>query len=327
VDLFFVLSGFLITGILVRTKDDPGYFLNFYVRRALRIWPLYYALLLFTFVVIPLAQPQLTSEIFGKAHPWQSYPVFLQNLLVNGQSFDTVRVTWSLAIEEQFYLVWPLIVFLAPQRMLKPIAGGALALSVSLRWAVQSGLIPPLILYTNTLTRLDGLALGALLALWIPKAEPAAVKRLGIAGLVVFTPVAYLMGWRNAGHWGFFAVVAGCFAALLCVAVNWETLSSLRFLRYTGKISYCLYLVHVPVFTLAALPVIRKLRIFRSSASGDVALFASGIFVCYALSAISWSLFESKFLGLKERFSSFKSGSSYTTNEAFPVPSSHTPAE
>ena len=303
VDLFFVLSGFLITGILVRTKDEPGYFLNFYTRRALRIWPLYYALLLFTFVVLPIAQPQLTAEIFHKSHPWQSYPVFLQNLLVNGQSFDTVRVTWSLAIEEQFYLVWPLVVFLAPSRTLKPIAGGALALSAALRWAVQYGLIPPLILYTNTLTRLDGLALGALLALWIPTAERSTVKRVGIAGLAALTPITIVLGWRDAGHWGFFAVLAACFASLLCVAVNWQGLSGLRFLRYTGKISYCLYLVHVPIFTVAALPAIRRFWIFRRSVLGDASVFAGALLVSYALAGASWILFESRFLRLKERLS------------------------
>jgi peptidoglycan/LPS O-acetylase OafA/YrhL len=327
VDLFFVLSGFLITGILVRTRDSPGYFLNFYTRRALRIWPLYYALLLFTFVVLPIARPQLSAEIFAKAHPWQAYPLFLQNLLVTGQSFDSVRVTWSLAIEEQFYLVWPLIVFLAPRRMLKPIAGGALAVSIILRWAVQYGLIPPLILYTNTLTRLDGLALGALLALWIPMAEQTTVKRVGIAGFVALTPIAFAMGWRDAGHWIFFAVVAACFAALLCVALNWESLSRLYVLRYTGKISYCLYLVHVPVFTVAALPAIRRFRLFRPSAWGDAAVFAAAVLACYALAAASWILFESKFLQWKDRFSyasagQIKNSAVAANDEPWPVPAS-----
>src|ERR1700730_17638830 len=98
VDLFFVLSGFLITGILVTTKDNEGYFLNFYARRALRIWPLYYTLLLFTFAVLPAIQPHLKASIFGRSYPWQSFPFFLQNSFLKNAAFDTLRVTWSLAI-------------------------------------------------------------------------------------------------------------------------------------------------------------------------------------------------------------------------------------
>ena len=102
VDLFFVLSGFLITGILIRTKDSKSYFINFYARRALRIWPLYYLLLLVTFAALPMLQPGLKSSLFAKAHPWQSYFFFLQNLMVHGPSFDSLRVLWSLAIKNSF---------------------------------------------------------------------------------------------------------------------------------------------------------------------------------------------------------------------------------
>src|SRR6201993_2066847 len=79
VDLFFVLSGFLITGILLDAKGSANYFRNFYARRGLRIWPLYYLILLFMFVVVPLIRPQDTAEIFQRATPWWSYPFFLQN--------------------------------------------------------------------------------------------------------------------------------------------------------------------------------------------------------------------------------------------------------
>jgi peptidoglycan/LPS O-acetylase OafA/YrhL len=303
VDLFFVLSGFLITGILIRTRDSDSYFRNFYARRALRIWPLYYALLLFTFAVLPLIHPPSTAAIFAKSHPWESYPFFLQNLMVNGQSFGTLTATWSLAIEEQFYLLWPLVIFLAPPRLLKLIATAALFLSIAMRWSVQYGLIPPVIIYTNTLTRLDGLALGALLALWIPEAQETTVKRVGMIGLGLTAPIALALGWRNPGHWAFYTAVSACFACLLCTAIRIDALSKLRFLRYTGKISYGLYLVHVPVFMLASKPAIRGFGPFRSGASGDALLFAASIFVCFTVSGISWTFFESKVLRLKERFS------------------------
>lgn len=302
VDLFFVLSGFLITGILVRTKSSRGYFTNFYSRRALRIWPLYYALLLFTFVALPAVHPQIRATIFERSHPWEAFPFFLQNLMLNGQAFDTLRVTWSLAIEEQFYLVWPLIVFLAPRRMLKPLTLAALFLSMAMRWSVMNGLIPPVNIYTNTLTRLDGLALGALLAVWIPEAKSIAVKLSGILALATALPLSLAVVWVKPGHWSMYALVSACFASVLCIAISLEELPQLQFLKYTGKISYALYLVHVPVFTLASLPAVRKLVVYRPGVANDILLLLIALAVCYALAVASWHFFESRFLKFKDRF-------------------------
>src|SRR5207248_1231599 len=112
VDLFFVLSGFLITGILLDTKESESYFKNFYARRCLRIWPLYYSLLLFMFVLVPLLRPSEAHIIFEKSSPWWAYPLFLQNFLIpiSTNAAGPLAITWSLAIEEQFYLVWAVVV-------------------------------------------------------------------------------------------------------------------------------------------------------------------------------------------------------------------------
>src|SRR5262249_43223645 len=121
VDLFFVLSGFLITRILLDTKPSEHYFRNFYARRGLRIWPLYYAVLLFMFVVVPLLRPQDSAELFQRSFPWWSYPFFLQNFLVNAPALAVgpLGVSWSLAVEEVFYLVWPFFVrYLPVERLL-----------------------------------------------------------------------------------------------------------------------------------------------------------------------------------------------------------------
>ena len=118
VDLFFVISGFLITGILLDSIGSEHYFRNFYVRRVLRIWPLYFALLAFVFVLLPWIMPALRERIFSQCHPWQSYLVFAQNFFVRDFGIGPVGVTWSLAIEEQFYLMWPLIILLFPRRLL-----------------------------------------------------------------------------------------------------------------------------------------------------------------------------------------------------------------
>jgi peptidoglycan/LPS O-acetylase OafA/YrhL len=302
VDLFFVLSGFLITGILVSSKDADNYFTNFYARRALRIWPLYYLLLLFTFVLLPAIQPALKASIFERSHPWQAFPFFLQNLTLARPPFDTVRVTWSLAIEEQFYLVWPVVVWLAPRRMLKPLALSGLFLSMALRWSVLIGLIPPLNIYMNTLTRLDGLSLGAFLALWIPEASNRTVKLAGFAAVLLTLPAAIAMGLIRPGHWSFYSLVAACFAGMLCIAIVTEALSNAAFLKYTGKVSYALYLVHVPVFSFVSFYGLGKLFFPHSPLAAEVALFVMSFALCYAFAAISWHFFESRFLRLKSRF-------------------------
>jgi peptidoglycan/LPS O-acetylase OafA/YrhL len=301
VDLFFVLSGFLITGILVGSKDEPHYFKNFYARRALRIWPLYYALLLFTFLLLPAVAPSLREAIFEGSRPWPSFFFFIQNLMVSHPPFDTLRVTWSLAIEEQFYLAWPLIVWLAPRKMLKPLAISGLLLSMAARWSSIIGLTPPLNVYMNTLTRLDGLALGAFLALWIPEADSLTVKRAGMAVTAIALPAAVFVGWTHPEHWAFYSLVAVTFAGLLCVAIHVPALARLDFLKYTGKISYALYLVHVPVFVWMSSGWIGKF-FAHTSVLGGAAQVALSFAICYGLAAASWRFFESKFLRLKSRF-------------------------
>jgi len=89
VDLFFVLSGFLITGILLDTKRSEGYFRNFYARRFLRIWPLYYAVLFFMFVVVPFLRPSEAHTVFDRSSPWWAFPLFLQNFVVRNPTGAT----------------------------------------------------------------------------------------------------------------------------------------------------------------------------------------------------------------------------------------------
>src|SRR5580700_9993704 len=136
VDLFFVLSGFLITGILLDTKQSAEYFKNFYARRCLRIWPLYYSALLFMFVILPLLRPTEAAAIFApRSSPWWAYPLYLQNFLVPIPSKATglLGVTWPLAVEEQFYLCWPLAVRFCTESQLRRITLGVICLSPVLR--------------------------------------------------------------------------------------------------------------------------------------------------------------------------------------------------
>ena len=301
VDLFFVLSGFLITGILVRTKDADCYFTNFYMRRILRIWPLYYALLLFAFVLLPTVQPHLKAEIFGRSHPWQSFPFFLQNFFLRGEAFGMLTVTWSLAIEEQFYLVWPLIVRFAPRRILMPLALLAPCVSILLRGLAAHGLLH-VNMTTNPFTRLDGLALGSFLALWIPEAENLRVKRTGIVLVIASLPVLILLGWFDPDSAIFYTLVSIFFAGLLCISINAPRIANLKFMKYTGKISYGLYLLHVPSFDLLREPGLRKLYNLASPVWSDILLLFLSIALSYMLAIASWYFFETQFLRLKSNF-------------------------
>ena len=100
------MSGFLITGILLDSKGSPHYFRNFYVRRSLRIWPLYYAVLLFVLVIYPLIDPN--GSMVHSTASWFCYVLYIQNFVAYGSRL--LGVTWSLAVEEQFYTTWPFIV-------------------------------------------------------------------------------------------------------------------------------------------------------------------------------------------------------------------------
>src|SRR5690242_7378387 len=132
VDSYFVLSGFLITGILLDSKGSEHYFRNFYARRALRIWPLYYLLLFLVFVVAPLFLHSMRATAAGV---WPAFVFYVQNIaLVYRDTYPfALGATWSLAVEEQFYLTWPLLVFLLRRRALAIVSASLVVVSLSLR--------------------------------------------------------------------------------------------------------------------------------------------------------------------------------------------------
>jgi peptidoglycan/LPS O-acetylase OafA/YrhL len=120
--------------------------------------------------------------------------------------------------------------------------------------------------------------------------------------MAVAIPLAVAMATTHEGHWGFYSLVALSFAGLLCVAINIPRAANLEFLKYTGKISYCLYLVHVPICAFTTSPRVHRLLEFRSPIVTDIVVFIVSIALCYAVAAFSWRFFESKILRLKSRF-------------------------
>jgi peptidoglycan/LPS O-acetylase OafA/YrhL len=307
VDLFFVLSGFLITGILLDTKGSEGYFKNFYARRCLRIWPLYYAALFFMFVIVPLLRPAEAHAVFeARSSPWWAYPVFLQNFLVPVPTMAAglLGVTWSLAVEEQFYLVWPLVVRFTKEAQLRNIAIAIIILSPVLRYYLS---LHQVNIYSNTFCRLDGLMAGALLAILL-RSNNFAPSRLitgAWVGLLVSAPLALFIDALHA-RWLAFSLVALAsvsfvYLALFSTEKALRTVMTNRFLVYTGTISYGIYLLQkIPLDAAKA---------FHVSGSGFLILPMTAV-VTYGLAIVSWNLLEKPLLRLKRFFEAGSAGQS-----------------
>lgn len=313
VDLFFVLSGFLITGILLDTKNSSGYFKNFYIRRSLRIWPLYYSALFFMFIVVPVVRPAETSDIFGpRSGPWWAYLIFLQNYLVKipTQALGLLGATWSLGVEEQFYLAWPLIVRFCSTAQLRMIALGVIFISPALRFYLS---IHGAQIYFNPPCRLDGLMAGALLALLFRSKTFAPTRFVKTAWIVLFVsaPLAVMID-RFDARWIDLSLVAlaSCAFVYLGLFSGQKQLRALlgnRFLIYTGTISYGIYLLEkIPEDIV---------KVFHFERTPFLA-FGFTVIVTYAMAALSWNVLEKPFLKLKKYFNGSEVPNSRVAAEA-----------
>jgi peptidoglycan/LPS O-acetylase OafA/YrhL len=329
VELFFILSGFLITGILHDTHNDPKYFRNFYMRRLLRIFPLYYGVLALVFFVAPLIPlfqgPTLDYLVDRQAWAW----LYAVNIYIakNGEwSFSYLDHFWSLAIEEHFYLFWPLVVFLLSHR---PRALIAVSLVTSVG-AMLARLIGSLIglswwtTYTLTPFRLDGLALGALLA--VMARQPGGQERLARVLPLMVTVVGGLLAvtfvWtRLVSREGLELVLpvrAALILILLACLLVWaliapERSATSRFfcsrsMVLLGTYSYGLYVYHHFIsYYLTSNRTDLELALWLGSHWAAVALQATlGASASLALAYLSYELFEKRFLKLKRLFAMAK---------------------
>jgi peptidoglycan/LPS O-acetylase OafA/YrhL len=330
VDLFFVLSGFLITGILCDSRGSPHYFRNFYARRTLRIFPVYYAFVLFTLRIAPWLWPDTSLARMARAamrdtsEAW--YWLYLSNILFaieDGFGHPNLAVTWSLAIEEQFYLVWPLVVAVLGLRPLMWTCLALVAVAFVARTALLALGINETAPYVLPFCRMDALAVGALVALALRtdqgRARVMAVARYALpAMLVVILGIWYAEGPLDNQSWGEpvmqgagFTAVALFFGSLLALTVTGAPDSrlsrflSLRPLRTFGKYSYALYLFHVPVrrfirdtyFPVAAFPTW-----LGSPLPGQLLFYVVATAPAFALAWLSWHLYEKQFLRMKAFF-------------------------
>ncbi|HEY0943747.1 MAG TPA: acyltransferase [Opitutaceae bacterium] len=326
VDLFFVLSGFLITGILYDSKEGAHYFRSFYMRRVLRIFPLYYGFLLVATVLVPW----VTALVSGRATPiaHQGWLWFYGTNILMGLRqewlFDQGPVwmghLWSLAVEEQFYLVWPLIVFIFPRRPLMEICAVFAVAALTARVTLLAGGANELPAYVLTHCRVDSLAAGAFIAL-AARGKRGPDVLLGPAKLVAVASGAALLwlvrlergrlaydDWRTQTFG--FSLLAVFFGALLTLAAfgpanaPWRRLCSVSLLRRFGQYSYALYLFHVPLTPLfqAIIPATMLAQWLHSYRIGLGLHVALSIALSLGLAVLSWNLFEKHFLKLKRYF-------------------------
>lgn len=300
VDLFFALSGLLITGSLLDTKESASYFKNFYVRRCLRIWPLYYALIFFMFVLVRFLSPSEFQEVVRTSSPWWAFPLFLQNFLlpISTNAAGPLAVTWSLAIEEQFYLFWaPVVRFCSSTNLLRA-AIAEMCVSPALRYYLS---LRHVNLYTNVFCRLDGLMAGVILAIMLRSRDFIPAKLLSrawvlfaSAGLLAFVAESLDARWIV---FTFTALASGSFIFVsLFSPQRWvRAVMGNRFLIYSGIISYGLYLLHkIPS------GVVQTLHLDRHPWLPFPFIFVTS----YLLAAVSWFLLEKPFLSLKRFFQS-----------------------
>ncbi|HXB57372.1 MAG TPA: acyltransferase [Vicinamibacteria bacterium] len=321
VDLFFVLSGFLITGILYDSRAEPGYFRTFYMRRVLRIFPLYYGVLAVVFFGVSLIPALRGSEIAGlrehQAWAWL-YGINVYLSIQGGWVLSYIEHFWSLAVEEHFYFVWPLVVWLlgARPRVLMRTALGLAAVSFAAR--VAASLSGASTVATTVLTpfQLDALCLGGFFAVWLrqPRGE-LAVKRtilpialLGGAalafqfGLHRFTDVGLTL--MRSVREGLFRVV---FVALLLHALFAPATSLVaRFfhsgaMTMLGKYSYGLYVYHhfLSYYFLKHGTEFALARVVGSHTLAVILQSGSGMVLSMAVAWLSYEFFEKYFLQLK----------------------------
>ena len=321
VDLFFVLSGFLITGILFDAKGRAAYFRNFYTRRALRIFPLYYAYLILFILVLPRAMPGAYDAIVG-AQEW--FWAYLSNIRVarEGWFSGPSRVGnhfWSLAVEEQFYLVWPAVVFWCGRRRLMQLCAGAFVVALAFRIGLVVFDARPAAGYVLLPARLDALAAGSFLAL--AAREPGGLERLArraaVAGPIAALVLAGIFVWRRglyftdvATQTAGFSAFAIAFGALVIWLVGRPESRASRALahpgmRFWGKYSYALYVVHPVAGMLVGARGIVTTRlptVFGSHIPASLAVIAIKIAASTAIALVSWHVMEKHFIRLKDRF-------------------------
>ncbi|HEY5745664.1 MAG TPA: acyltransferase [Chryseolinea sp.] len=312
VSFFFTLSGYLITYLIIEEKETTGAFQirNFYVRRVLRIWPLYYITLLFTFFIYPMIKVKLGYPNENPYHflyqalflgNFDSILVHLNDLV--GVAPIMIGINWSIGIEEQFYIFWPILFLLCGARKFWIAIALVILSSLFLRTYVLQG--PAM--YYHTFARMSDLAVGGLLG-YLSYFNKTFVTRIEqLPRIVVF--VIYVAGFlllMYGAHMIDSALVS-LFFGFIIVEQNFAKQSFYKFgdhklLSSFGKYSYSFYLLH-PIGIQASILVFRFAHLEPSAGLFNGTLYALIAFIVSAiLSLLSYRFIESYFLNMRKKF-------------------------
>ncbi|TQV88915.1 acyltransferase family protein [Aliikangiella coralliicola] len=326
VHAFFVLSGFLLTPILLEMKSNLStrrYYINFYGRRALRIFPLYFSYLalisIVAYVAINIFDYDLNDRLGRTLEQLVYAATYTYNFFTISSAYEqtqTLTHFWSLAVEEQFYLIWPLLLMVVPKEKVKTVLLAIIALGPVIRGiaAVVAVQWPDIFnkydmtAYTFTFSNFDAFAIGGLFAVYIQQIEWRWIIALAVVTFMIGIGSEYLMGegikvtalgfkpFMSDSYkyiWGF-SLFSILFACLLVKIKNREVLPQIlehKVLVYLGSISYGLYVYHFPIMYF--------LKHELQSIPGMVNLGLI-FFISILVASLSYELLEKRFLAKKD---------------------------
>jgi peptidoglycan/LPS O-acetylase OafA/YrhL len=310
IDVFFILSSFLLTWLGINEYKLKGNFsfVNYFIRRALRIWPLYILLMIFSFIIVPYVAANSSEHV--TLPPAYYYLLFISNFYLEGHVYF-LRFLWTLSVEEQFYLLWGICLLLFQKRIMACVlmlTGVSIAYTI---YAAKTGADG----YYNTLIYLFDFAVGILAAVWLHKDNRviAQFKKMNgaknISFLLLF-PLLFIMmfcvDYFSAGFFGgwtdivlryLFVIYTGFF--IIDQMANEKPVLKLakqRFLIYTGRISYGLYCFHGIVLTFG-LYFLQKMEVYPAAFLQTILFLVAN----YIIAVISYQFVEKPFLKLKNK--------------------------
>jgi len=320
VDLFFVLSGYLITSRLIALQQQKNSLQKFYINRALRILPLYYLVLIIFYIGFSLLVKKQNFYLFNfYNHSWLSFVLFFQNwslIFYNGVKENFLDHFWSLAVEEQFYLAWPFFLYLFWQKkyffkLIFTIVISIIIVRTAL-YINHPGILDYKYYFYNSFCRMDGFLIGGCLYIFQKHRNNKLPSFYYLTAFVIIIAGIFLTGNANGNNPFLstigYSLIAVTFAGLIEYATNssnklLSTIFNYPWIKFTGKISYGLYIFHLIVLRSLQLRIenwFLKSGNFNEEAANGISLFVC-LIISYAVSVLSYFYFESYFLKRKLR--------------------------
>lgn len=322
VDIFFTLSGFLITSILLKSKTDEHYFRNFYVRRVLRIFPLYYAAIVFVLLFAPKVEPKFTEQLTTTLPIMLFYQQNWARLFNGFYITQYLGITWSLAIEEQFYFLWPFIVYKLNRDTLVKVSIGYIVVSITAR--ILGTLLWPNVwqtsnfFYYTSFSRFEEMLFGGLLAVFLTydgskdKVRRFATPLFFISfSVFIALHILSLPGMPHPAHaslpltLGGYTTAALFTVGLIGIFITHSPRNLFRrifgtpVLTFLGKYSYSMYLFHMtPTLIIMDIFWHSELRGWKAYILYPLTTYIATV----VIALLTWNLLEKHMLGLKKYF-------------------------